>query len=98
MNLILSQLYITPKTQMMLNVKLNLRTSKLEGNESRTEDLVIPLTCILPKKNITVIPTNEVDFGTIPEECSQEKTVEIFFDGFCDLPIKVYVDEVVVGR
>ncbi|KAL0278199.1 UNVERIFIED_CONTAM: hypothetical protein PYX00_000087 [Menopon gallinae] len=90
---LLFKCYILPKVHVSLDVKLNLRVTKLDGKESRTENLVIPVTCIFPKRNVTVLPTNEVDFGTIPEECSQEKSVEIFFDGICDLPLKVYIDK-----
>lgn len=51
------------------------------------------VTGVNPCDNITVIPEDVINFGAIPEQCIDEKTVIVTYDGVCDLPLEIFAKE-----
>lgn len=47
-----------------------------------------------PLNSINVIPKDSINFGVIADQCFDQRTIQLTFDGVCGLPLTVFITEV----
>lgn len=85
---------VTPRIPITFNVQIVLLTQELLGQRTQERKINLYVTGINPVNNLNISPEGPINFGLVPEECIDEKTITLNFDGVCDLPLQAFVKEV----
>ncbi|KAK6617265.1 hypothetical protein RUM44_005596 [Polyplax serrata] len=81
------------KIPIKLDLKINFAMKQLLGKEIQIRTLQVRTYNINPLNSITVVPKDSINFGVLAEQCTDQRTFHLNFDGSCELPLILYVEE-----